>query len=83
MTFELDEVRSFDRPDADGNTWYRVYGRTDTATGEPYAVAVDVDGHPTIWRGEYPLGTGLEAVTLYRAFAQYLFNLDDHRGSRA
>lgn len=55
------------------STWYAV-------RGYPYGVAeattlcVDADGHPTIWRGDYPLGTGLEAVTIYRAFAQYLYN---------
>ena len=73
ITFELDDQRSFYQPDADGQTWYTVRGWP-FADAEPCTLSVDVDGHPTIWKGDYPLGTSLDAVTIYRAFAQYLFN---------
>lgn len=80
MTFERDLIRTVES--VPSMTWYAVRGYP-SGQAEATTLSVDVDGHPTIWKGEYPLGTGLEAVTLYRAFAQYLFNLDDHRGSRA
>lgn len=56
------------------STWYAVRGYP-FGQAEATTLSVDADGHPTIWRGGYPLGTGLEAVTIYRAFAQYLYNL--------
>ena len=53
----------------------KVYRTDRSREGLPIVLKIAPDGDPVAWWGQYPLGTGLEQVTLLRDWAAYLWGM--------